>query len=73
VTNIHSTVIGDERAAFGMPVSQDRFGGRVRVPSLCALPLTDGLLVWGPAGHTAAAIADTKGDFPGSHAWSPPS
>ena len=71
MTNIHSTVIGDERAAFGMPVSQNRFGGRVRVSSLCALPLTDGVLVWGPVQATAAA--DIKGDFPGVHAWSPPS
>ena len=77
MTNIHSTVIGGERAAFGMPVSDDRVGGRVRVPSLCALPLTggvlDGVLAWGPVGNTATAIADTKGDFSGSHAWSPPS
>ena len=65
---IHSTMTGDARAAFGMPVS-----GRVRVSSLRAMPLTDGVLAWGPVGATATAIADTKGDFSGFHAWSPPS
>ena len=64
MTNIHAIAIGDQRADFGMP-------GRVRVPSVCALPMTDAALTWrAPA---TAVIADTKGDFSGSHAWSPPS
>lgn len=68
MTNIHAHVIGDQRADFGMPIS-----GRVRVSSLRALPMTDGARAWAPEGRTAVVIADTKGDFPGFHAWSPPS
>jgi hypothetical protein len=63
VTNIHAIVFGDQRADFGMP-------GRVRVPSVRALAMTDAALTWGAP---AAVIADTKGDFSGFHAWSPPS
>lgn len=57
MTNDRTHVNGDQRADFGMPIS-----GRVREWSLRALPLA-----------AAAVIADTKGDFSGFHAWSPPS
>jgi hypothetical protein len=72
VTSIHTTMTGDQCAAFGMPFPADSAVARVRVSSLRALPLTDGVLAWGPVLATAA-IADTKGDFPGFPAWSPPS
>jgi hypothetical protein len=68
VTNIHTQVIGDQRADFGMPLS-----GRVRVSTLRALPMTDGAHAWALVGPTATVIASTTGDFPGFHAWSPPS
>jgi hypothetical protein len=63
VTNIHAIVNGDQRADFGMP-------GRVRVPSVCALPMTDAALTWRAP---ATVIAAPKGDFSGFHTWSPPS
>lgn len=73
MTNIHAIVFGDQCATFGMSTSHDSALGRVRVSSLRALSMTDGALTWGQVGSAATAIADTKGDFPGSHAWSPPS
>ena len=63
VTSIHTIVNGDQRADFGMP-------GRVRVPSACALPVTDAALAWRAP---ATVIAATTGDFSGFHTWSPPS
>jgi len=73
VTNTNVTF---RHADLGMPVA-----GRVRVPSLCALPLTDRVVgaptwlavdgaIFGTGVVSAAGVATGA---QGTHAWSPPS
>jgi len=65
-----------QHAVIGMPAS-----GRVRVPSLRALPVAtvvatcpaDLLVTADFGGDVWATGIATKGDFSGFHAWSPPS
>jgi len=73
VTNTNVTF---RNVSFGMPVD-----GRVRVPSLCALPMTDRVLddhTWLAVdgaifGTGVVSATDVAGARPGTHAWSPPS